>query len=291
VKAAIFVVDDMLADARTTQRFLERHGHEVTIETSGKEAIRILRTDVQFDVTFLDLLMPDVNGEQVFRALKIYAPARLKRLAFLTGMAYLADTWLARTGVPVIEKGVESPGSILRTVEEFAKLTCSRGPNELREERSEREHKDHSTSRGSTVPDSKDHLLSPQRPPRPSSSPELDALYDEDMEINTDMIQLAQKKGVSSSFITELRIRHLHSSNKSMKDDLGAVKGEVTEVKGAVAKVATDVVSTKTELGTFKTEISTAIKTSFKWLGVIVIILGSLGTAVGWLIEHFLLKK
>lgn len=272
MRAAIFVVDDLIEEARSVKRLFESHGHQVTIATSGKAAIDILKGPSLFDVTFLDLLMPDVNGEHVYQAVRMYAPARLKRLVFFTGMAYLAESWLARTGIPVIEKGPASPPILMATVEQFAKLSCSRGPLEI-----DSEYKDFT----------KDQTM-PQRPP---SSPELAALLDEDMEVNTDMIQLAQKKGVASSFITELRIRYLHSNHKSMKEDLGAVKGEVSQVRGDVGKVATDVAATNVALGTFKTEITTAIKTSFKWLGAFVLVLGGLGTVVGWLIEHFLLKK
>jgi CheY-like chemotaxis protein len=296
LKCAIFVVDDLLEEARSAQRFFESYGHEVTIETSGKKAIQILRGPSLFDVTFLDLLMPDVNGEQVYQALKIYAPARLKRLVFFTGMGYLAETWLRRTGVPIIEKGPNSPALLIATVEQFAQLSCTRGPREERgvareiakiepqsfpaksdlsvmsEFAGRLPHIDHAENR---------NMNPPHKPP---SNPDLSALYDEDMEVDTDMIQLAAKKGVSSSFITELRIRYLHSNHKSLKED-------VTEVKGAVAKVAADVTTTKTDLSTLKTEITTAIKTSFKWLSFIVLLIGGSGTAIGWLIEHFLLKK
>jgi len=272
VKCAIFVVDDLIEEARSARRFFESHGHQVTIATSGKDAIEILKGPSLFDVTFLDLLMPDVNGEQVYQATRMYAPARLKRLVFFTGMAYLAEAWLTRTGIPVIEKGPASPPILLATVEQFSKLTCSRGPLEI-----DSNHKDFT----------KDQTM-PQRPP---SSPELAALLDEDMEINTDMIALAQKKGVASSFITELRIRYLHSNHKSLKEDIGAVRGEMTQVKGDVGSIKTDLGATNVALGTLKTEITTAIKTSFKWLSAIVVVLGGGGTVVGWLIEHFLLKK
>jgi CheY-like chemotaxis protein len=291
MRAAIFVIDDRLAEAQATKRLFESRGHEVTIETDGKRAIQILRGPSLFDVSFLDLLMPDVNGEQIYRALRMYAPARLKRLVFFTGMAYLAESWLARTGIPVIEKGPESPVALIATVEQFAKLSCTRGPQEDRS--SKRSPTVQVLSRSDYGAPYTDHTTPREHmtPPRPSSHPDLDALYDEDMEINTDMIQLAQKKGVSSSFITELRIRYLHTNHKALKEDIIGVKGDVTEVKGAVAKVATYVAATNVSLGTLKTEIATAIKTSFRWLGFIVIVLGGGGTALGWLIEHFLLKK
>jgi CheY-like chemotaxis protein len=297
MRALILIIDDLISEAQATQRFFEEHGHQCTIETSGREAIRILRSSALFDVTFLDLLMPDVNGEQVYQAIRLHAPARLKRLAFFTGMGYLADTWLRRTGIPVIEKGPQSPPVLLRTVEQFAKLTCTRGPRDAKDDKLEagitgiepptstpRLHRDHSEEK---MPP---HKTPPRLPPSPSH-PELQGLYDDDMEVDTDMIAVAQKKGASSTLITELRIRYLHSSNRAMKDDLSNVRGEVSEVKGAVEKVAEDVTTTKTDLGTLKTEITTTIKTSFKWLSAIVTLLGAAGAVIAWLLEHFLLKK
>jgi CheY-like chemotaxis protein len=291
MRALILIIDDLLSEAQAAQRMFESHGHQCTIETSGKEAIRILRSPTLFDVTFLDLLMPDVNGEQVYQAVRLHAPARLKRLVFFTGMGYLAETWLRRTGIPVIEKGPGSPGVLIKTVEQFAKLTCTRGPREARDDKLEAGINVFEEPVSTPRPPYKDHSENPMSPPKLPSHPELPGLYDEDMEVDTDMIHVAQKKGAPSSLITELRIRYLHTNHRAMKDDIVSVKGEVGAVKGAVEKVAADVTTTKTDLGTLKTEITTTIKTSFRWLGAFVIVLGGCGTVVGWLIEHFLLKK
>lgn len=131
LRAAIFVVDDQIVQARATADLLRSWGHDVTIETNGSRALDILRGLVEFDVTFLDILMPDKTGGEIYVDLKRSAPARLKRLVFLTGMGHLADEWLGQTGLPVIEKGrPDIPTILARTVQQFAALTCSRGPRE-----------------------------------------------------------------------------------------------------------------------------------------------------------------
>lgn len=131
MRAAIFVVDDQREVANATATLLRSWGHQVVVETSGPRALAILKGPAVFDVSFLDLLMPEMTGGQIYNELKKHAPARLKRLVFLTGMAYMVETWLKQTGLPVIEKGGhETEVKLARTVKEFASLECSRGPVE-----------------------------------------------------------------------------------------------------------------------------------------------------------------
>jgi hypothetical protein len=75
--------------------------------------------------------MPDKTGGEIYVDLKRSAPARLKRLVFLTGMGLLAEEWLGKTGLPVIEKGrPDIPEILAKTVQQFAALSCSRGPRD-----------------------------------------------------------------------------------------------------------------------------------------------------------------
>ena len=129
MRACILVVDDQLYVAESTARLLTSHGHEVRIETDGKKALKILEGPEEFDVTFLDVLMPDFNGNEIYNRIRHTAPARIRRLVFLTGMGYLAEAWLRSTGLPVLEKG--TPGvaqAILDYVRHFSELSCPRGP-------------------------------------------------------------------------------------------------------------------------------------------------------------------
>jgi CheY-like chemotaxis protein len=249
-RAAIFVVDDLIIEAESTARLLRSWGHEVTIETDGRRALSILLGPAEFDLTLLDVLMPKKTGGQIYVELKDSAPARLKRLVWLTGMGLLADDWLARTGLPVIEKGrPDVPELLDKIIQQFSRLTCTRGPRE-------------------------------EKMPKQPSQPDLASMIDDDIEVDTDMIEHAQRRGASREMMTELRIKHLHSSHSALKAD-------VTAMKTDVASVRTDVGAVKTDVGTLKTEITTTIKTSTKWITAIILLAG----LSAWVLEHFVMKS
>lgn len=65
----ILVVDDEEANRELLRRFLTRLGHEVTTARSGAEAMALCRARAP-DLILLDLLMPDMDGTEVLRALQ-----------------------------------------------------------------------------------------------------------------------------------------------------------------------------------------------------------------------------
>jgi CheY-like chemotaxis protein len=69
--ATVLVVDDEASVLDTTGRMLEKQGYAVIQADGGKRALELLaaRGDT-IDVVLLDLTMPDMNGEAVFRALR-----------------------------------------------------------------------------------------------------------------------------------------------------------------------------------------------------------------------------
>jgi CheY-like chemotaxis protein len=71
----ILVVDDEPLVRRSTERLLKKIGYEVHSVQSGREAIAHY-TDPANDVTLvlLDINMPEMNGEEVFRALRAFDP-------------------------------------------------------------------------------------------------------------------------------------------------------------------------------------------------------------------------
>ncbi|XP_074356067.1 two-component response regulator 24-like [Apium graveolens] len=50
--------------------FLRRHGFETTSVESGRQAVDLIRFGQKFDVIFMDIIMPDMNGVQATRALR-----------------------------------------------------------------------------------------------------------------------------------------------------------------------------------------------------------------------------
>jgi two-component system, cell cycle sensor histidine kinase and response regulator CckA len=62
--------------------------HEVAICTSGRDALRRLETDFNFDLVLCDLMMPDVSGAAVYEAVKLSHPELVPRFVFMTGGAF-----------------------------------------------------------------------------------------------------------------------------------------------------------------------------------------------------------
>jgi len=62
--------------------------HEVSICTSGREALNRLQTDSSFDLVLCDLMMPDVNGAVVYASVKADYPELAERFVFMTGGAF-----------------------------------------------------------------------------------------------------------------------------------------------------------------------------------------------------------
>jgi CheY-like chemotaxis protein len=60
----ILVVDDCRDTARMMRVLLKGQGHEVTLASTGAEALRLAET-VRPDVVLLDLTLPDTRGEDV----------------------------------------------------------------------------------------------------------------------------------------------------------------------------------------------------------------------------------
>jgi CheY-like chemotaxis protein len=67
-QACVLVVDDEAANRDWLKSVLEPAGFEVTLATGGQEAIDLARSRIP-DVVMLDLLMPEVNGFEVVKAL------------------------------------------------------------------------------------------------------------------------------------------------------------------------------------------------------------------------------
>ncbi len=67
----VLVVDDDEAVLELAEEFLRRAGHESHRATGGEEAIELFRKKAsEIDVVVLDLTMPDIDGREVFQALR-----------------------------------------------------------------------------------------------------------------------------------------------------------------------------------------------------------------------------
>ena len=69
----IFVVDDDRDLAESLAEVLELSGHEVEIAFSGEEAVEVFR-EKDFDVSFMDVVMPGMNGVESFLEIRKIKP-------------------------------------------------------------------------------------------------------------------------------------------------------------------------------------------------------------------------
>lgn len=104
-RARILIIDDEPLLGQTL-RFAFQDRHDVEVASSGREALDRLRVDAAFDLVLCDLMMPDVSGEHVYRAVSEHRPALLPRFVFMTGGAFTerAQEFLAQFAGRQLEK-------------------------------------------------------------------------------------------------------------------------------------------------------------------------------------------
>ncbi len=78
----IFVVDDHKDIADGLADVLRMHGHEVEVAYNGQQAIRIFR-EKEFDISFMDVMMPGMNGVESFMEIRKIRPAA--KVIMMTG--------------------------------------------------------------------------------------------------------------------------------------------------------------------------------------------------------------
>ena len=104
----ILVVDDEASVRQALQRYLEGRGHQVESSSSGLDAVARLRA-ASYDAVILDLRMPDLPGEELFKRLQESDPEHAARVIFMTGdlLSEHMQAFLDRTGRPFGRKPFE----------------------------------------------------------------------------------------------------------------------------------------------------------------------------------------
>jgi DNA-binding response OmpR family regulator len=69
----ILIVDDEAALRQTLARILQRAGFEVTTSPNGTEALKLLSQHA-FDLVYLDIRMPDINGLEILKTIHTKHP-------------------------------------------------------------------------------------------------------------------------------------------------------------------------------------------------------------------------
>jgi CheY-like chemotaxis protein len=75
----ILIVDDNEENRYTLQLLLETDGHErIVCAASGKAAIALIEKE-KFSLILLDLIMPDLNGDQVLKVIRSVRTSEISR--------------------------------------------------------------------------------------------------------------------------------------------------------------------------------------------------------------------
>jgi DNA-binding response OmpR family regulator len=100
LRPRVLIVDDEPNIGTIIRRLLQSQPWDVMVVTNGDDALKILLTDVHFDVIALDLMMPgENNGMDVYYKLEKEAPKRIKHVVVITG-----------GGIPAIERFLNESG-------------------------------------------------------------------------------------------------------------------------------------------------------------------------------------
>ena len=101
----VLTIDDEPYIVELIEEILGRDGHEVEKALTGEEGLRKLYGDI-YDLIFLDIKMPGLDGMEVYNRIARERPELLKRLVFLTGDVVGMDTmsFLNKSGCSYIGK-------------------------------------------------------------------------------------------------------------------------------------------------------------------------------------------
>ena len=111
----ILVVDDDIDAADSLAELFEMEDHDVTVAYNGTSAIQAFN-DNKFDMAFMDIMMPDINGVDSFFEIRKNTPDA--KVYFMTGFSTgeLVDRALDEGALGVLPKPL-NPEEILTVLD------------------------------------------------------------------------------------------------------------------------------------------------------------------------------
>ena len=119
-KTNILVVDDLRSMRLTLGGILEDEGHNVVTAENGYQAIEAVRK-THFDIIFMDIKMPGIDGVQTFREVKKIDPKTAVIMMTAYSVEDLVKEALAEGAYTVVYKAFDI-GRIIAIIEELAHL-------------------------------------------------------------------------------------------------------------------------------------------------------------------------
>ncbi len=102
----ILVVDDEIKIAEVVKAYLEKEGYEIEVAYSGKEALKRYE-DNNFNVIILDLMLPDISGEDICKKIRetsdipiIMLTAKVEEEDILNGFSLGSDDYVVKPFSP-----------------------------------------------------------------------------------------------------------------------------------------------------------------------------------------------
>ena len=86
----VLVIDDDLAITELMSMLLKTHGFDVFTSNSGIEGVQLVK-DINPNVVLLDLMMPDLNGWQVCKAIRTFSNVPILILSAINDPSMVAS--------------------------------------------------------------------------------------------------------------------------------------------------------------------------------------------------------
>jgi CheY-like chemotaxis protein len=119
IRARVACVDDEPMILVSLRRVLGRE-HDVLVLSRGVELVERLREGQRFDVIVSDLMMPELNGMDLFERVTEIDPEQARRMVYITGGAFTAaaQAFLERVPNPRLAKPFDPVAlrALIRTV-------------------------------------------------------------------------------------------------------------------------------------------------------------------------------
>jgi len=115
----VLVVDDEISILTFAQRALSDAGYDVVVASDGPEALRILEAERPFDVFVVDVMMPQMRGDELGRQLRQRDPD--VKVLYFTG--YADRLFDERTLLWEHEAFLEKPVTVRGLLEAVSLLT------------------------------------------------------------------------------------------------------------------------------------------------------------------------